>query len=99
MRHLSGGARRLVLNLPSPGQIPERAFNELRAEYSDMQRSLDPPADFHERGVGMFLYHCTRSHTERWKRLRMQAMQVLRGLTDEEVYMRIAPMKPRLPSS
>lgn len=49
VRHLSGEARRLVLNLPPPEQSPERAFEELRAEYSDMQRSLDPLADFYER--------------------------------------------------
>ncbi|XP_049439144.1 uncharacterized protein LOC125892863 [Epinephelus fuscoguttatus] len=49
VRHLSGEARRLILNLPPPEQIPQRAFDELRADYGDMQRSLDPLADFYER--------------------------------------------------
>ena len=50
VRHLSGEARKLILNLPPHNQTPEKAFEELRAEYGDTQGSLDPLADFYERG-------------------------------------------------
>lgn len=50
VRHLSGEARRLVLNLLPNEQTTGRAFEELRAEYSDMETSHDIPlADFYER--------------------------------------------------
>lgn len=49
VRHLGGEARKLVLNLPPNEQSPERAFDELKAEYSDAHSSLDPLADFYER--------------------------------------------------
>ncbi len=49
VRHLSGEARRLILNLPPNEQTTVRAFEELQAEYSDMQTYLDPLADFYER--------------------------------------------------
>ena len=37
-------------DLPPHDQNPEKAFVELRAEYGDTQGSLDPLADFYERG-------------------------------------------------
>lgn len=37
VRHLSGEARKLVLNLLPSDQTPEKAFNKLRAEYGDTQ--------------------------------------------------------------
>ncbi|KAI9518464.1 hypothetical protein NQZ68_036915 [Dissostichus eleginoides] len=40
VRHLGGEARKLVLNLPPHDQTPEKAFEELRAEYGDTQGSL-----------------------------------------------------------
>lgn len=43
VRHLGGETRKLILNLP-----PQKAFEELRAEYSDTKGSLDPLA-FYER--------------------------------------------------
>lgn len=49
VRHLGGEARKLILNLPPHDQTPEKAFEELRAEYGDMQGSLDPLDDFYER--------------------------------------------------
>ncbi|MEQ2163373.1 hypothetical protein GOODEAATRI_029368, partial [Goodea atripinnis] len=49
VQHLSGEARKLILNLPPGERSPERAFEELRAEYGDAQGSLDPLADFYER--------------------------------------------------
>ncbi|MEQ2169938.1 hypothetical protein GOODEAATRI_030139, partial [Goodea atripinnis] len=46
--HLGGQARKLILNLPPQNQTPQMAFDELRAEYSNTQGSLDPLADFYE---------------------------------------------------
>lgn len=48
--HLSGEARKLILNLPPHDQTPEKASAELRVDYGDTQGSLDPLADFYERG-------------------------------------------------
>ena len=112
VRHLSGEARRLILNLPSHEQTPERAFEELRAEYSDTQGSLDPLADFYECSQRPGESPCSyaialeaslraveenqrggRPFPDRDSKL---TRQFLRGLSDEEVYSRISPMKPRL---
>lgn len=111
VRHLSGEARRLVLNLPPNEQTISRAFEELRAEYSEMQTSHDPLADFYERcqrpgesacSYAIALEAALRSVEEvqyggqpfpdRDSKLTRQFM---RGLSDEEVYQRLAPMKPR----
>ncbi len=112
VRHLSGEARRLVLNLPPNEQTTGRAFEELRAEYSDMQTSLDPLADFYERcqhhGESVCSYAIALEATLRSveaaqfggqpfpDRDSKLTRQFLRGLSDEEVYHRLAPMKPRL---
>ncbi|XP_078786930.1 uncharacterized protein LOC144983691 [Oryzias latipes] len=112
VRHLSGEARKLVLNLPSSEQTPEKAFEELRAEYGDAQGSLDPLADFYERtqrpgesacSYAIALESILRSVEESQRRSRpfpdrdsKLTRQFLRGLCDEEVFARIAPMKPRL---
>lgn len=112
VRHLSGEARRLVLNLPPNEQTTGRAFEELRAEYSDMQTSLDPLADFYERyqrpgesacSYAIALEASLRSVEEAQyggqpfpDRDSKLTRQFIRGLSDEEVYHRIAPMKPRL---
>ncbi|XP_072574574.1 uncharacterized protein [Paramormyrops kingsleyae] len=112
VRHLSGEARKLVLNLPPQEQTPEKAFEELKAEYSDTQGSLDPLADFYERSQKAGESACSyaialeailraveesqrggRPFPDRDSKLTRQFLQ---GLTDEEVYARIAPMKPRL---
>lgn len=112
VRHLSGEARRLVLNLPPYEQTVSRAFEELRAEYSEMQTSHDPLADFYERcqrpGESACSYaialeaalrsveevqHGGQPFPDRDGKLTRQFM---RGLSDEEVYQRLAPMKPRL---
>lgn len=50
VRHLSGETRKLILNLSPHDQTPEKAFEELRAEYGDTLGSLDPLADFYECG-------------------------------------------------
>lgn len=112
VRHLSGEARKLILNLPPHNQTPEKAFEELRAEYGDTQGSLDPLADFYERGQRSGESACSyaialeatlraveeiqrggKPFPDRDSKL---TRQFLRGLNDEEMYMRIAPMKPRL---
>ncbi|XP_051803050.1 uncharacterized protein LOC110947665 isoform X1 [Acanthochromis polyacanthus] len=112
VRHLGGEARKLVLNLPPQDQTPEKAFEELKAEYSDAQGSLDPLADFYERSqksgesacsYAIALESILRSVEEGERggrpfpdRDNKLTRQFLRGLSDEEVYTRIAPMKPRL---
>ena len=112
VRHLGGEARRLVLNLPPHDQTPEKAFEELRAEYSDTQGSLDPLADFYERsqrpGESCCSYAIALEATLRAvedserggrpfpDRDSKLTRQFLRGLDDEEMYARISPMKPRL---
>ncbi|XP_061771910.1 uncharacterized protein LOC133562081 [Nerophis ophidion] len=112
VRHLGGEARRLVLNLPPHDQTPEKAFEELRAEYSDTYGSLDPLADFYERiqrpGESCCSYAIALEATLRAvedserggrpfpDRDSKLTRQFLRGLEDEETYARILPMKPRL---
>ncbi|XP_063760148.1 uncharacterized protein LOC134878197 [Eleginops maclovinus] len=112
VRHLSGEARKLVLNLPPHEQTPEKAFEELRAEYGDTQGSLDPLADFYECSqrpgesacsYAIVLESTLRAVEENQRggrpfpdRDSKLTRQFLRGLNDEEVYARIVPMKPRL---
>lgn len=112
VRHLSGEARKLILNLSPHDQTPEKAFGELRTEYGDIQGSLDNLADFYERSQRPGESACSyaialeatlraveesqrggKSFPDRDCKL---TRQFLRGLNDEEVYMRISPMKPRL---
>ncbi|KAL1274220.1 hypothetical protein QQF64_027034 [Cirrhinus molitorella] len=83
VRHLSGEARRLVLNLPPNEQTTDRAFEELRAEYSDMQTSLDPLADFYERYQRPGESSCSYAN----------ALEATLHLVEEA---QLAPMKPRL---
>ena len=112
MHHLSDEARKLILNLPPHDQTPEKAFVGLRAEYGDIQGSLDPLSDFFERGqrpgesvcsYAIALEATLRAVEETHRGGRpfpdcdcKLTRQFLRGLNDEEVYVRIAPMKPRL---
>ena len=112
VRHLGGEARKLILNLPPHEQTPEKAFEELRAEYSDTRGSLDPLADFYERSQNSGESACSyaialeaklrvvedqqRGGEPFPKRDGTLTRQFMRGLTDEDVYMRIAPMTPRL---
>ena len=49
VRHLSGEARKLVLNLHPNDQTPEKSFREMKVEYGDSHSSIDPLADFYER--------------------------------------------------
>ncbi len=112
VRHLGGEARNLILNLPPHDQTPEKAFEELRAEYSDTRGSLDPLADFYERSQNSGESACSyaialeaklRTVEEQQRggkpfldRDSKLTRQFMRGLTDEEVYTRIAPLAPRL---
>ncbi len=105
VRHLGGEARNLVLNLPTHDQTLEKAFEELRAEYSDTRRSLDPLADFYERSQNSGESACSyaialeaklRTVEEKQRggkpfldRGSKLTRQFMRGLTDEEVYTRI----------
>ncbi|MEQ2180250.1 hypothetical protein GOODEAATRI_033929 [Goodea atripinnis] len=110
VHHLSGEARKLVLNLPLYDQTPEMAFEELRAEHGDTQSSLDPLPDFYEWSQRPGESACSyailleanlkvvedsqrggKPFPDRDCKL---TRQFLRGL-DKEVYMRIAPLKPR----
>lgn len=102
----------MILNLPAHAQTPEKAFEELRAEYGDTRGSLDPLADFYERSQNSGESACSyaialesklRDVEEKQRggkpfpdRDSKLTRQFMRGLTDEEVYVRIAPMTPRL---
>ena len=112
VRHLGGEARKLVLNLPPQDQTPERAFDELKAEYSDAHSSFDPLADFYERtqkpgesacSFAIALEAVLRTVEESQRggrpfpdRDSKLTRQFLRGIIDENVYTRIAPLKPKL---
>lgn len=112
VRHLSGEARKLVLNLPLHEQTPAKAFEELRAEYGDTRGTQDPLADFYECSqrpgesacsFAIALEATLRAVEESQRggrpfpdRDSKLTRQFLRGLTDEAVYARISPMKPSL---
>lgn len=112
VRHLGGEARNLILNLPPHDQTPEKALEELRAEYSDTQGSLDPLADFYERSQYSGESACSHAIALEAKLRTVEekqrggkpfldcdsklTRQFMRGLSDEELYTRIAPMAPRL---
>lgn len=71
VHHLSGEARKLVLNLPPYDQTSEMVFKELRAVYGDTQSFLDSLADFYEqkqstktRGVCLLICNITGSKFE-----------------------------------
>ena len=112
VQHLSGEARKLVLNLHPNNQTPEKAFMEMKAEYGDSHSSIDPLADFYERSQRTGESPCSYAIVLEAKLRAVEECQIggrpfpdrdsklprqfLRGLNDEEVYVRIAPMKPRL---
>lgn len=103
VRHLGGEARKLVLNLPPHEQTPEKAFEELRAEYSDTRGSLDPLADFYERSQNSGESACSYAIALEAKLRVVEdqqrggepfptrdgtlTRQFMRGLADEDVYM------------
>nr|XP_020466493.1 LOW QUALITY PROTEIN: transient receptor potential cation channel subfamily V member 5-like [Monopterus albus] len=111
-RHLSGEARKLVLNLHPTHQTPKIAFGELRADYGDIQSFFDPLADFYECSQRPGESACSyaialeallrgveedQQHGKPFSdRDSKLTCQFLQGLIDEEVYACIAPIKPRL---
>lgn len=111
VRHLGGGARKLVLNLPLNEQYMARVFEELRAEYSDCHLSFDPMADFYERRqrpqetateYAIELEALLRTIEDRIYHNRpfpdrdyKLTQQFMRGVKDREARERIAPMRPR----
>lgn len=111
VRYLGGAARKLILNLPPTQQTPSDAFAELRAQYGEVSLFGDPLADFYERGrqanesptiYAVELEATLRTVEERINkgrplptRNRMLTQQFMRGVRDEKVTQRLAPMKPR----
>lgn len=111
VRYLGGAARKLVLNLTPHHQTPEHAFAELRSQFGDISMLGDPLADFYERfrhpneSPGIYaveLEATLRSVEERMNnnhplpnRNKMLTQQFMRGVRDEKVTNRLAPMKPR----
>ena len=107
-RYLGGAARKLILNLPPHQQTPKHAFTELKSQFGEILLSGDPLADFYERLrlpcespaiYSVELEATLRSVEERigplHNRNRMLTQQFMRGVRDERVTQRLAPMKPR----
>ena len=111
VRNLGGEARRLVLNLPPEEQTAGEAFSELKAEYGDAETE-DPFAAFYERlqrnGESAQSYAIAlqslfrgierdfpRAVTED-QRDSVLCTQFMRGIREEDLRFRLAPMRPRL---
>ena len=110
VRNLSGEARRLVLNLPPEEQTPRGAFQELRQEYGDAS-GADPFAAFYARvqrngesaqsfaiALESLLRKIEGEHPHAiapYQRDGVLATQFTKGLKDEELRLRLAPMRPR----
>ncbi|XP_071505861.1 uncharacterized protein [Diadema antillarum] len=106
VRNLSGEAHRLVLNLAYEEQTPKAAFNELRAEYGDAPTD-DPFAAFYEQmqRTGESAQSYTIALQSLFTRIAddypqgqgecFLVNQFMRGLRDEELRLRLAPMRPR----
>ena len=111
VRYLGGAARKLVLNLPPEQQTPSDAFSELHAQYGEISLFGDPLADFYERVrqanesptiYAVELEATLRTVEERMNRgrplptrNRMLTQQFMRGVRDDRVTQRLAPMRPR----
>nr|XP_014340650.1 PREDICTED: uncharacterized protein LOC106702537 [Latimeria chalumnae] len=111
VRYLGGGARKLVLNLPPAERCSYRAFEELRAEYSDCHLSLDPMADFYERhqrpleSASVYAIELDALLREIEENINggqplpdrnyKLTQQFMRGIHEKEVRDRLAPMQPR----
>ena len=111
VRYLGGAARKLVLNLSPEQQTPNHAFAELRPQFGDMSMLGDPLADFYERfrlpneSPGIYaveLEATIRAVEERINRThpmpnrnKMLTQQFMRGVHDDKITSRLAPMKPR----
>jgi hypothetical protein len=111
VRYLGGAARKLVLNLPPEQQTPRQAFAELKAQFGDVLLTGDPLANFYERMrlpneqpsiYAVELEATLRTIEERsgerhtiQNRNGMLTQQFMRGVKDEKVTQRLAPMRPR----
>ncbi len=111
VRYLGGSARKLILNLPKELQTPKDAFAELKAQFGDMMSEGDPLAEFYERVrrnnesasiYAVELEATLRTTEERLNRPipqsnrnRMLTQQFMRGVKDEKITQRLAPMRPR----
>ena len=111
VRYLGGAARKLVLNLPPAQQTPSHAFAELKAQFGDSLLTGDPLASFYERMrlpneqpsiYAVELEAILRTIEERSSLSRpfsnrnsMLTHQFMRGVKDEKVTQRLAPMRPR----
>ena len=111
VRYLGGAARKLVLNLHPTHQTPSHAFAELKAQFGDVFLTGDPLASFYERVkhptelpsiYAVELEATLRTIEEKStlsrpfpNRNSMLTQQFMRGVKDEKVTQRLAPMKPR----
>ncbi len=111
VRYLGGAARKLVLNLPPDQQTINFAFAELKAQFGDSLMSGDPLAEFYERvrlqkespGIYAVELEATlrtveerMNKTQPWpNRNKMLTQQFMRGVRNEKITNRLAPMKPR----
>ena len=111
VRNLGGEARRLVLNLSPEEQTAAHSFQELRAEYGDTPTE-DPFAAFYERVQrgGESAQSYAISLQAIFERIRLDfpravtemqedsvlCTQFMRGLREEDMRQRLAPMRPRL---
>ena len=111
VRYLGGAARKLILNLPKELQNPTDAFAELKAQFGDLLSGGDPLAEFYERVrrpnesasiYAVELEATLRLTEERMYRQisppdrnRMLTQQFMRGVKDDKIRQRLAPMKPR----
>ena len=110
VRNLGGEARRLILNLPAEEQTPRGAFHELQQEYGDTS-GADPFASFYARvqrngesaqsfaiALESLLRKIEIEHPHAiapYQRDGVLANQFSKGLKDEELRLRLAPMRPR----
>ncbi len=110
VRYLGGAARKLVLNLHPTNQTPSHAFAELKAQFGDIFLTGDPLASFYERVklptelpsiYAVELEATLRTIEEKStlsrpfpNRNSMLTQQFMRGVKDEKVTQRLAPMKP-----
>ena len=100
-----------MLNIPPSLQTPSHAFAELRDQFGEVSPLGDPLADFYERFrlpnesstiYAVELEATLRTVEERINkgrplptRNRMLTQQFMRGVRDDKVTQRLAPMKPR----
>lgn len=111
VRNLGGEARRLILNLPLEEQTAADAVEELKAEYGDAPTE-DPFAAFYERNQRngetaqsyaialQSLFQAIQREfptaVSEAQRDSVMCTQFMRGLREEDLRLRLAPMRPRV---